>query len=176
MLIEIHTSSFTNIHFKIWSGKWRPFCLDLNMSNMLFYISQYLHVRMVLHGNNSRAHDMSSTTGTCNLTQCLAIPWYTFKILPTPFGQAIFFKKAHHVDREGGGEYFHMKAKDQFIYVCLWPCDASSWVINSLTIDNLSYIYIWPTMYIMHWLGTSIWTSLEADYRHLHLSNMKGVY
>ena len=31
MLIEIHTFSFKKIHLKISSGKWRPFCLGLNM-------------------------------------------------------------------------------------------------------------------------------------------------
>ena len=33
MLIEIHTFSFKKIHLKISSGKWRPFCLDLNVLN-----------------------------------------------------------------------------------------------------------------------------------------------
>ena len=31
MLIEIHTFSFKNIHSKMLSGEWRPFCLDLNV-------------------------------------------------------------------------------------------------------------------------------------------------
>ena len=30
-LIEIHTFSFKKIHLKISSGKWRPFCLGLNV-------------------------------------------------------------------------------------------------------------------------------------------------
>ena len=33
MLIEIHTFSFKKIHFKMPSGKWRPFCLGLNELN-----------------------------------------------------------------------------------------------------------------------------------------------
>ena len=33
MLIEIHTFSFKKIHLKMSSGKWRPFCLGLNVSN-----------------------------------------------------------------------------------------------------------------------------------------------
>ena len=33
ILIEIHTFSFKKIHFKISSGKGRPFCLGLNVSN-----------------------------------------------------------------------------------------------------------------------------------------------
>ena len=31
MLIEIHTFSFKKIHWKMSSGKWRPFCLGLNV-------------------------------------------------------------------------------------------------------------------------------------------------
>ena len=31
MLIEIHAFSFTKIHLKMSSGKWRPFCLGLNV-------------------------------------------------------------------------------------------------------------------------------------------------
>ena len=35
MLIEIHTFSFKKIHLKMSSGKWRPFCLGLNVLNKL---------------------------------------------------------------------------------------------------------------------------------------------
>ena len=31
ILIEIHTFSFKKMHLKMSSGKWRPFCLDLNV-------------------------------------------------------------------------------------------------------------------------------------------------
>ena len=31
MLLEIHTFSFQKIHLKMPSGKWRPFCLGLNV-------------------------------------------------------------------------------------------------------------------------------------------------
>ena len=31
MLIEIHTFSFKKMHLKMWSAKWRPFCLGLNV-------------------------------------------------------------------------------------------------------------------------------------------------
>ena len=31
ILIESHTSSFKKVHFKISSGKWRPFCPGLNV-------------------------------------------------------------------------------------------------------------------------------------------------
>ena len=38
MLIEIHIFPFTKIHFKMSSGKWRPFCLGLNE------LRPYLHM------------------------------------------------------------------------------------------------------------------------------------
>ena len=31
ILIKIHTFSFKNMHLKMSSGKWRPFCLSLNV-------------------------------------------------------------------------------------------------------------------------------------------------
>ena len=34
MSIEIHTFSFKKIHLKMSSGKWRPFCLGLNVLRM----------------------------------------------------------------------------------------------------------------------------------------------
>ena len=33
ILIEIHTFSFRKMHFKMSSGKWRPFCPGLNVFN-----------------------------------------------------------------------------------------------------------------------------------------------
>ena len=33
ILIEIHTCSFKKMHMKMSSGKWRPFCLGLNVLN-----------------------------------------------------------------------------------------------------------------------------------------------
>ena len=35
ILIEIHTFSFKKIHLKMSSGKWRPFCLGLNVLNFV---------------------------------------------------------------------------------------------------------------------------------------------
>ena len=44
MLIEIHTFSFKKMHLKMSSGKWRPFCLGLNMLNAVFFsILQLMH-------------------------------------------------------------------------------------------------------------------------------------
>ena len=42
MLIEIHTFSFKKIHLQMSSGKWRPFCLGLNvLEGILFCESPY---------------------------------------------------------------------------------------------------------------------------------------
>ena len=37
ILIEIHIFSFKKMHLKMWSGKWRPFCLGLNVLNISWY-------------------------------------------------------------------------------------------------------------------------------------------
>ena len=36
ILIEIYTFSFKKMHLKMSSGKWRPFCLSLNVSRLLY--------------------------------------------------------------------------------------------------------------------------------------------
>ena len=43
MLIEIHTFSFKKIHLKMLSGKWRPFCLGLNVLISVALLSYGLH-------------------------------------------------------------------------------------------------------------------------------------
>ena len=40
ILIEIHTFSFKKMHLKMSSGKWRPFCLGLNIYSSTWYTSQ----------------------------------------------------------------------------------------------------------------------------------------
>ena len=40
ILIEIHTLSFKEMHLKMSSGKWRPFCLGLNV---LIDVSDNIH-------------------------------------------------------------------------------------------------------------------------------------
>ena len=44
MLIEIHTFSFKKIHLKMSSGKWRPFCLGLNVLMDKFNSMCYFNV------------------------------------------------------------------------------------------------------------------------------------
>ena len=39
--IEIHTFSFKKVHLKLSSGKWRPFCLGLNVLSKLPPITRY---------------------------------------------------------------------------------------------------------------------------------------
>ena len=58
ILIEIHTFSFNNIHLKMLSGKWRPFCLGLNVLKEIvysvytpyFYIGLHLAQPQIKHG------------------------------------------------------------------------------------------------------------------------------
>ena len=37
ILVEIYAFSFKKMHLKMSSGKWRPFCLGLNMLNEIFF-------------------------------------------------------------------------------------------------------------------------------------------
>ena len=47
MLIKIHTFSFKKMHLKMSSGKWRPFCLGLNvLITEWLYASNYIYYRM----------------------------------------------------------------------------------------------------------------------------------
>ena len=43
IFIKIHTFSFKKMRFKMSSGKWRPFCLGLNV---LTWVSKYIHMKM----------------------------------------------------------------------------------------------------------------------------------
>ena len=45
ILIEINTFSFTKMHLKMSSGKWRPFCLGLN-ELIVRWISDYIHYKV----------------------------------------------------------------------------------------------------------------------------------
>ena len=38
ILIEIHAFSFKKMHLKMSSGKWRPFCLGLNVLKVSHYL------------------------------------------------------------------------------------------------------------------------------------------
>ena len=40
MLIEIHTFSFKKMHLKMWPGRWRPFCLGLNVLMQWSYYTE----------------------------------------------------------------------------------------------------------------------------------------
>ena len=48
ILIEIHTFSFKKMHLKMLSGKWRPFCLCLNVLTCWDQVTAYDKFLMVL--------------------------------------------------------------------------------------------------------------------------------
>ena len=53
ILIEIHTFSLKKIHLKMPSGKWRPFCLSLDVLNSLAIMRDHLeftHKQLETHG------------------------------------------------------------------------------------------------------------------------------
>ena len=75
ILVEIHTFSFKNIHLKMSSGKWRPFCLGLNV---LIYMSdmemQLIFLQTLIESLGS-IHDI--IPGICG--QCFEIQLSTAK-------------------------------------------------------------------------------------------------
>ena len=53
MSIEIHTFSLKKIHLKMSSGKWRPFCLGLNVLTHLTYALLLSHMDDLLTHPNA---------------------------------------------------------------------------------------------------------------------------
>ena len=66
ILIEIHTFSFKKMHLKMSSGKWRPFCLGLNVLTRLGYSllawrGRYMDIGMIVWGQETYVIDTWST-------------------------------------------------------------------------------------------------------------------
>ena len=53
ILIKIHTFSFKEMHLKISSGKWRPFCLGLDVT--YHYMDYLLNCFLFLHHQSIRS-------------------------------------------------------------------------------------------------------------------------
>ena len=71
MLIEIHTLSLRKIHLKMSSGKWRPFCLGLNVLRLLSKEGQCCLYCLVMshlsyHFFSARSHRLQ----TCSKLHC----------------------------------------------------------------------------------------------------------
>ena len=66
ILIEIHIFSFKKIHFKMSSGKWRPFCLGLNVLTpwALGKMTEFYRLRVILcmrSTNERRRYNVTSS-------------------------------------------------------------------------------------------------------------------
>ena len=125
ILIEIYTFSFRKIHLKTSSGKWRPFCLGLNvLSNnglQVWIMSCWLHGDylwpVILHWLEVKTHKgfitFFSILFSCNqaalwMVQSVRIPsWYT------PFSWMILSKQKN----------LHLFSS-QYIYV--FSCDQAA--------------------------------------------------
>ena len=59
--IEIHTFSFKKIHLKLSSGKWRPFCLGLNV------LSYDSHIIYILNGWSCVSHNSNCPMHSSNV-------------------------------------------------------------------------------------------------------------
>ena len=74
ILIEIHTFSFKKMHLNMSSGKWRPFCLGLNVLMHFARCSGYSWVIMVVadalvlirHRDICNRHDEKDRSGHIN--------------------------------------------------------------------------------------------------------------
>ena len=73
ILVEIHISSFKKMHFKMSSGKWRPFCLGPNMLRVWI---THLDVGWFPHGIPKREKTARPSTRVENLHR-LSTRWKT---------------------------------------------------------------------------------------------------
>ena len=73
IFIEIDVFSFKKMHLKMSSGKWRPFCLGLNVLKPSALIThRHLHVQSMLNPHRPRSD---------GFTICVAEPEHHFLIL-----------------------------------------------------------------------------------------------
>ena len=84
ILIEMHTFSFKKINFKMSSGKWRPFCLGLNMITGCLHFLGVLKLSMCW-GVSSLNHWNTGSVSSCNGYR-----------RPTAFGQIMLEGKGSH--------------------------------------------------------------------------------
>ena len=99
ILIEIYTSSFRKTHLKMSSGKWRPFCLGLNVLRVLLTVAwQTLSVyrtqwSLVILGQHYRFVIIDALVSILKL-QMLWCHWhqsiYSFRIGPGLYMQHLF--------------------------------------------------------------------------------------
>ena len=64
ILIKIHTFSFKEMHLKMSSGKWRPFCLSLHV--LMGHVAWQPLLELLTHRTNPRMHQISHNAPFCN--------------------------------------------------------------------------------------------------------------
>ena len=77
MLIEIHTFSFKKINLKMLSGKWRPFCLGLNVLKKAGEVSHNIKQLNSLKPSDAKKHQWSRSS----LFRHQAITWSNADLL-----------------------------------------------------------------------------------------------
>ena len=76
MSIEIHTFSFKKIHWKMLSGKWRPFCLGLNMlTRLALLLLIYQLLLSPSHWQPSNGSWCMGIKGEMSGTVCVTFTW-----------------------------------------------------------------------------------------------------
>ena len=74
MLIEIHTFSFKKINLKMSSGKWRPFCLGLNVLKKAGEVSHNIKPLNSLKPSDAKMHQWSRSSLFLVMAWCHQAP------------------------------------------------------------------------------------------------------
>ena len=141
MLIQIHTFSFKKIHLKMLSGKWRPFCLSLN----------------VLIKTTNETH-------SCRTTQLPYLPcmlkWslsgYCMLAFIMPQGASMgWLKKTLDVKHFQLNWYLSYKVHSNFklswIFCRFWLCTSTD------SLDIYEIYYEWYLSYVLFWSVSYPW-------------------
>ena len=115
MLIEIHTFSFKKIHLKLSSGKWRPFCLGLNVLNLIHFLLLFLQCRVWYH---------------VTVVDCIC--YYMYQVRIAPIGNKSPLIQVMAKDRSPG-----INNADQVPYITLLADELHLTYIT--TLDELGY-------------------------------------
>ena len=90
--IEIHTFPFKKIHMKMSSGKWRPFCLGLNVL-ILTHITDWLWLQWPWYYTATNTQHFPGNMNICILL-CFIVVWkleillISFRVISLPLGQS----------------------------------------------------------------------------------------
>ena len=144
ILIEIHTFSFKKIHFKISSGKWRPFCLGFNVLKNLANLGNVfgcvlLTVRLGCSLISSHQCRFYTTLGC--MTAELFLIWWSKIVFAPHFTITIKNQIEHMVQVQVVNQLYTLNVD------CLASLGVASPVLTHsytpVSVSNPEYIYKW---------------------------------